>query len=112
MSTYTEIYIDQGATFNNTVYLMDDTSSSPLDLTDYTVINSKLKKSPSSTFIAGTIQCTVTNPLSGEIEISMSKENTTLLKPGRYIFEIGIQSSTGVVHRILEGTAFVSGTTN
>jgi len=108
MSAYTELYIDAGATFNNTITLTDDVTSDNLNLAGYSVANAPLKRAPTSANASGNIVCTILDSQNGTIQLAMTASNTSLVKAGRYEFNIFI-SDGATVSRVLEGTAFVSG---
>ena len=112
MVAYTELLIDQGATFNNIITLTDDVTNANMNLSAYTVA-SRLKKSYSTSTISGNITCTVTDSSNGQITMGITAANTSNLSPGRYVFDVVITDGVGVKSRVLEGIAFVSpGVTN
>jgi hypothetical protein len=108
MSAYTELYIDAGATFNNTITLTDDVTSANLNLAGYTVANTKLKRAPSSANASGNIINSIIDAGNGTIQMAMTAANTSLVKPGRYIFDVFINDGS-TVSKVLEGTAFING---
>lgn len=107
MSAYTELYIDAGATFNNTITLTDDVTSANLNLAGYTVANSALKRASSSANASGNIINSIIDAGNGTIQMAITAANTALIKGGRYEFNVFI-SDGAIVTRVLEGTAFVS----
>jgi hypothetical protein len=106
MVAYAELYIDQGATFNNTLTLADDVTSANLNLSAYTA-TSQIRKSYYSVNASANIICTITDAQNGTITMALSAANTALLKPGRYVYDLKIADST-TVSRIMEGTVFVN----
>lgn len=107
MGTFTEIYIDQGADYNNTIYITDDVTNATLNVTGYK-ITSQLKRSYYSKNVSGNIVCTLTNANTGELQMSMTAANTAKLKPGRYVFDVKMKNNSNTFFRILEGIATVT----
>ena len=105
MAAYTEILLEQGATFSTTVNV-EDTAGSAVNLTNY-IASSQMRKSYYSTSY-NTITSTVTGNANGEITMSMTAANTANLIPGRSIFDLIITSPTGIVTRVVEGVIVVT----
>jgi hypothetical protein len=103
MSIYTaNLIIYTGTTFEQTFILEDD--SGLIQLNGFNVI-SKLKKHPnssSSTSFTGS----VTDISGGRIKISLTPEETILLKPGKYLYDV-ILYKNGIGDRVVEGEVFV-----
>lgn len=104
MAAFSEIVIEQGATFGSTLNV-EDTYGNAINLYAYTA-NSQMRKSYYSSS-ATTIVATVTGTSNGEITLSMSSANTTNLTPGRYVYDVIITSPTSVVTRVVEGIVTV-----
>jgi hypothetical protein len=104
LADFVEIQIESGATFNTEV-TVNDANGYPKDLTDYTV-RSQLRKSYYST-TAIDFQITITDSVNGIIEMSISAANTSNIRAGRYVYDVEIESSQGIVTRIFEGIATV-----
>ena len=104
MAAFSEIVIEQGATFNTTINV-EDTAGAAINLFGYTA-NSMMRKSYYSTS-ATTITSTVTGTANGEITLSVTAANTTSLTPGRYVYDVIITSPTSVVTRVVEGIVTV-----
>ena len=102
----TNIVINSGADFSQSFTLEGSESNSALNLTGYN-INAQFRKwSGSSTSVSfGT---TITNPPTlGQIYLSLSAQNTSPLKPGRYVYDIVISDNYGVKTRVVEGMVLV-----
>lgn len=106
MVAYAELYIDQGATFNNTLTLTDDVTSANINLTSYSV-SAAIKKSYYTTNASANLLCTISDAQNGSITIALSAANTALLKAGRYVYDLKITNGS-TVSRIMEGTVFVN----
>jgi hypothetical protein len=104
MAAFSEIVIEQGATFNTTINV-EDTAGAAINLFGYTA-NSMMRKSYYSTS-ATTITSTVTGTANGEITLSVTAANTTSLTPGRYVYDVIITSPTSIVTRVIEGIVTV-----
>lgn len=107
MAGYVELYIDQGATFNNVVNLTDDLTNANVNLTGYQV-RSQMRRSYYSANSTATINCAITGISSGEITMSLSASQTANIKAGRYLFDLEIEDSANTVTRVLEGIITVT----
>jgi len=107
MATVRNIVIDQGTTFNLSITITDFTDS-PINLTDYTLRSQMRKSYYSNTFTEFSI--TSPNPTNGEIVISLSAEQTSSLRHGRYVYDIEITGPApeNEVTRIVEGIVTVN----
>ena len=105
MAAFTELLIEQGATFSTTVNV-EDTAGAAINLFGYSA-SSQMRKSyyaTSNTIITSTI----TGNANGEITLSMTAANTANLTPGRQVFDLLITSSAGVKTRVVEGIIVIS----
>lgn len=106
MTAYSEIYIDQGATFSTTLHLTDDLTNAALNLTNYTV-RSALRRSYYSANASANLVCTITGEANGEVQLSMPAANSAALRAGRYLFDVEIVNGSTVT-RVLEGTITIN----
>ena len=104
MADFVEIQIEAGATFTTQV-TVNDANGNPKDLTDYTA-RSQLRKSYYSTTSVN-FEIVITDPASGEIEMSLSASETANIRAGRYVYDVEIEDSSNTVTRIFEGIATV-----
>lgn len=102
-----ELYLDQGATFNNVINLTDDVTNTPINVLSYTV-TSQLRRSYYSVNASANLICTITNAANGEITLSLPAANTANLKPGRYLFDVKAVDQTNTTTRVLEGIITVT----
>ena len=105
MAAFTELLIEQGATFSTTVNV-EDTAGAAINLFGYSA-SSQMRKSyyaTSNTIITSTI----TGNANGEITLSMTAANTANLTPGRSVFDLLITSPAGVKTRVIEGVIVIS----
>lgn len=104
MAAFVELTIEQGASFSTTINVTDAYGAA-VNLTNYTA-NSQLRKSYYST-TAVDFDTSITSETSGEITIAITAANTSSLTPGRYVYDVIMESPGGVVSRIFEGIATV-----
>lgn len=104
MAAFSEIVIEQGATFSSTI-TVEDTNGDAVNLYAYTASSQMRKSYYSST--AYTITSDVTGTANGQITISMTAANTANLSAGRYVYDVKITSPTDVVTRVVEGIVTV-----
>ena len=107
MAAYVELYMDQGATFNNLIYLNDDISNANINVSGYN-ITSQLRRSYYSQNATANLVCNITNPASGEITIFLDAANTANIPAGRYLFDIKVVDKANVTSRIVEGIITVT----
>jgi hypothetical protein len=104
LAAFTEITIEQGATFSTTVNV-EDAYYNPVNLTGYSA-SSQMRKSYYSSS-ATNITASVTGTSNGEITLSMTSANTSSLTPGRYLYDLIINDGANNVTRVVEGIATV-----
>lgn len=107
MAQVINLYMDQGASFGNTIQVVSLFGGGILDLSDHTA-KAQMRKSYGSK-TAFTFTTVITSPTLGKINISMTPEETQAIKPGRYLYDIEVTSATtGVKIRVIEGVIVVS----
>ena len=101
------INIDQGADFSASFKLDDAGTAVPINLSQFRGVG-QLRKHPGAKFGVG-FDVKVLNPRSGEIIISLTSAQTSVLKEGRYVYDVMLISNTdGKVYRVVEGMALVN----
>jgi len=105
MVIYKDIYISQGTTFFEKICLVDDYQQ-PLSITNYAVEGRLSKSYYSSTFID--LNAVVLDAPNGNLQISLSSDESANLKPGRYVYEIVLIDLFQNVTKIVEGVAIVN----
>lgn len=106
MAIYANLTIDQGSTFGAEVAIEDSTHTL-FNLTGYTA-SGQIRKTPQSTTVAATFSCSIPDPLSGTVYISLSDEVTSGIKAGRYMYDIYIEDDSGNRFRAIEGLVTVT----
>lgn len=100
MAAYTELNVEQYATFSTTVNV-EDSAGAAVNLYGYTAA-SQIRKSYYST-TANSFTTTVTGIANGEITLAMTAANTGNLTPGRYLYDLVITAPSGTKTRVVEG---------
>ena len=105
MAIKANITIDQGTDFE-AIIDVSDTNGVPYNLTGYAVASQMRKNyassSPAATFTASH------NGAAGQITLSLSKQFTNDLEPGRYLYDVEVTSGGGTTTRVVEGTVTVT----
>lgn len=105
MAVYANLFLDQGTDFSSTISLEGSTGSS-FGLTGYT-IRAQMRKTYTSSRSYDFVS-TITNATTGLCKIEMGSELTSLMKPGRYVYDVEVISADGVVFRVVEGQVDVT----
>lgn len=103
MAAKVNIVIDQGTTFNTT-YTIHDAVDEPIDFTGFTA-NSQIRKTFSSSN-SYTFDVALSN--SGLVTLSMNAATTNSITAGRYVYDVEVESQTGIRSRIVEGIVTVT----
>jgi len=104
LAAFTEIVIEQGATFETTV-TVNDIYNNAVNLANYSTESQMRKSYTSST--AYSLNTEVSNASEGIITLSMDAANTASLPAGRMLYDLKITSNAGVVTRVVEGIAVI-----
>lgn len=103
---YSELFLEQGATFNTSIAL-DDVNGEAFNLSSYAA-TSQMRKSYYSSNAAATFTVSTGNdPTLGVITMSLDSANTANIYPGRYLYDVYVTSNTARV-RVLEGIVNVT----
>src|SRR6056300_1450224 len=101
MATISNLTIDQGTDFDITVNVDADDGGS-LDLTGYTG-RAQIRKSYSSLTAIDFTVSIILPTTDGQLRLSLPASTSNTMKPGRYLYDLEIESSTGKVTRVIEG---------
>lgn len=105
MTVYTgNLVIHTGTDFEQTFVFENEINNTRLNLTGYTGC-ARLKKYESSS-PAGTFEVIFTNRNLGRVKIGMGATMTIDLKPGKYFYDLLLNSGTEIT-RVIEGQATV-----
>jgi len=106
MAAKANIVVDQGADFSTTITVTDN-NGSIVDLSGYTAEGQIRKHYTSSTkydFIV-----TFGSPRTdGLLTLSLSSANTAAIEAGRYVYDVNLTTSGGIVSRMVEGICTVT----
>ena len=105
MAIYEDFLMEQGASFRYNVTI-ETPQGSAYDLTGHTLA-AKMKKTYGSSTTTETFT-TVTTSVPGEIVMSLSDEQTSAIKAGRYVFDIVMTTPSSDKYRVVEGQITVS----
>ena len=105
MATYSNIYIDQGATYSSVIDVKDS-NELPFNLTGYEA-RGQIRKSYSSR-TAVNFTTSINLPVQGKVGISLTAAQTRAIKAGRYLYDVEVYNSSGHVIRICEGQVEIS----
>jgi hypothetical protein len=100
LAAYSEIQVEQYATFSTTINVQDTTGAA-LNLFGYGV-NSSIRRSYYSE-TSTDFDAFVSGIANGEITIAMSAANTANLTPGRSLYDVVITDTNGIKTRVVEG---------
>ncbi len=104
MATKINLIIDQGASFETTLNLTDDNDNA-VNLTGYTGAGQIRKHYTSSTATSFSVTLGGAN---GTLTIGLSANSTANLASGRYVYDIEVTDSSGIVSRLFEGIVTVT----
>jgi hypothetical protein len=104
MASISNLYIDAGATYSNIITVTSSTGA-PLNLTGYTVASQMRKSYGSST--AYPFTSSVYN-VNGQIRLQLTPQQSQVIPPGRWLYDVEITSSAGTKTRVVEGIVVVN----
>jgi len=105
MAIIANIFIDQGTDFSISVDVTD-ANGGVLNLTGYSTL-AQMRKTYSSSTVAATFTTSHNND-GGTVTMTLGDADTLALDAGRYVYDLNITSSGGVVTRVVEGQAIVT----
>ena len=110
MATISNLVLDAASDYSSTVTISNiasDGTETAFNLTGYTVAASVRKSFASST--ATTFTTAIDAPATaGSVTISLTDVQTTALDRGRYVWDMVITSSGGLITRVLQGMVTVN----
>lgn len=100
------LVINSGSDFGQSFNLEGSFTNSALNLTGYNISAQMRKWSGSSTAI--NFNATIDSPpTDGKIILTLTSEQTSSIKPGRYVYDVLIEDSDGIKTRVVEGMVLV-----
>lgn len=100
------LIINAGADFSETFTLGSYDSNVSLNLTNYNATSQMRKWHGSSNYIPFITRIEFP-PTSGRVTIFLPAEETEIIKPGRYVYDVLLTDIFGVKSRVIEGTVLV-----
>jgi hypothetical protein len=104
MAVYSNLTVDQGASFSANIDVTDSDGDA-LNLDGYNVAG-QIRKTYSST-TAVDFTASIVNASAGVVQISLSATQTNNMKAGRYVYDVEINSG-GTITRVVEGQVEVT----
>jgi hypothetical protein len=103
---YAELTVDQGATFESNIDLVDDDGVA-INVAGY-IFSGQIRKSYYSLNPTANLTITVVNSANGNVNITLNAATTTNIKAGRYLYDVKMKDTANVVTRIVEGIITVT----
>jgi len=97
--------IEQGATFDRTVTVQENGAA--MDLTNHTP-RMQVRATHDSSTIVLTVTCSISNGVGGVIRLQASATTTAAIEEGIYVYDLEIESLSGVVTRLMQGNVTVT----
>lgn len=106
MAIIRNLDIDQGSTFEVAIELANNLGAA-FDLTAHTV-TAQMRKSYASASITASFTTIIPEPTTGVVYISLTDEQTTPIKKGRYVYDLVVEGADGKKYRAIEGIVTVN----
>ena len=106
MGGYTDINMDQGADYFDTLNLTAD-DGSPVNVVGYT-FSSQMRRSFYSANASANLTVAVQDGPNGIISFSMPANTSMNLTAGRYLYDVYMVDTSNTTTRIIEGTIVLS----
>ena len=98
--------LEQGSTFSRQITVQENGTA--LNLTGYTA-RMQMRSTHDSSTIALTYTSTIASPASnGIVNLSATASQSAAIEEGIYVYDLEIESGTGVVTRLMEGKVTVT----
>ena len=100
------LVIHTGTDFQQSFVLEDDLTDLPLNLTGYSGC-AQLKRYESSSKTVEFVVGFENNRTTGRVIVSIAATVSATIKPGKYFYDILLNSPTGTTTRVVEGTILI-----
>lgn len=105
MATISNLYVDAGSTYSN-IITVTASNGQALNLSGYSVASQMRKSYQSSTYHSFT--ATVYDAANGKIRLQLTDEQSEAIPPGRWLYDVEIESTAGARTRVVEGIVTVN----
>ena len=106
MAVYvSNLTVNTGTTFSQIFTLESADTNSATDLTGFTA-TAQMRKHPGSSS-ATNFTTSIINATAGRIRVGLTTSQTSILKPGRFMYDVLVTDPSGEVTRVLEGSVLV-----
>tara|TARA_B100000614_G_C14511471_1_gene478755 strand:+ start:219 stop:557 length:339 start_codon:yes stop_codon:yes gene_type:complete len=106
MAVYvSNLTVNTGTTFSQIFTLESADTNSATDLTGFTA-SAQMRKHPGSSS-ATNFTTSIINATAGRIRVGLTTSQTSVLKPGRFMYDVLVTDPSGEVTRVLEGSVLV-----
>ena len=106
MAVYvSNLTVNTGTTFSQIFTLESADTNAATDLTGFTA-TAQMRKHPGSSS-ATDFSTQIINATGGRIRVGLTTSQTSILKPGRFMYDVLITDTSGEVTRVLEGSVLV-----
>jgi len=99
MANKQNLYVDQGTSFSKS-FIVTNSNTTLANLTGYTGRAQFRKEYTSSDYTNFTVTVT---PNNSAVTISLAANVSSEIEAGRYVYDVEIESNTGIVTRVVEG---------
>lgn len=107
MGVYTSnLIIYTGTDFQQSFVLENDDTNALLNLTGYSGCAQMKRYESSSSSTSFTVSF-IGDRTNGKVTISLGSSETSSLRPGRYFYDVLLNSPQGITSRVVEGEVFV-----
>ena len=103
----TNLIIYTHTDFEQTFLLEDNQSNSAKNLTGFTGTCRFKRQIQQNTMKSQSFNLTFPNRLLGKVRISLTDDQSAVIKPGKYFYEMLLKDSNDVIERVVEGTMIV-----
>lgn len=101
-----DLIINQKASFHVTFIVKEN--GSVVNLTNYTAVAKYKQTYQTPDNQASSMTAAIANAATGQVSISLSDTETSLLQQGKYVYDVAIIDGSGFKTRIVEGSLRVS----
>lgn len=105
MATISNLYVDAGSTYSN-IITVTASNGQALNLSGYSVASQMRKSYQSSTYHS--FNATVYDAANGKIRLQLTDEQSEAIPPGRWLYDVEIESTAGARTRVVEGIVTVN----